>query len=103
MVLEKVTGELKGIAAVERPPLMEGRMISMIVMRAPGWEPAKKEAPTPRVRKHDAQEADEDAETDETPTVSVSEEAAETVAPAQVAEAASEPPTTESANAAPTA
>ena len=72
VVLDRVTGELKGIAALERPPIMEGRMISMIVARAPGWEPPKKEAPTPRARKHDGQAAAaradgvaEDATTDE--------------------------------------
>jgi len=52
-VLERVIGELKGIAVLERPPAMEGRMISMFVARAPGWEPPKKEAPVPRARKHD--------------------------------------------------
>ena len=72
VVLDRVTGELKGVAALERPPIMEGRMISMIVARAPGWEPPKKEAPAPRTRKHDNQAATaqadgaaEDATTDE--------------------------------------
>jgi len=50
-VLDRVIGELKGVAAIERPPIMEGRMISMTVSRAPGWEPPKREAPTPRARK----------------------------------------------------
>jgi len=44
-LLDKIIGELKGIANIERPPIMEGKMMSMIVSRAPGWEPAKKAAP----------------------------------------------------------
>jgi translation initiation factor IF-3 len=107
VVLEKVTGELKGIAAVERPPLMEGRMISMIVMRAPGWEPPKKEAPTPRVRKHDAQETDGEAEFDESPDAALDESALDAapaaVTHAEVAGAASETPDATSAEGGPTA
>ncbi len=41
-LLEKITGELKGIGTIERPPIMEGKMMSMMVSRAPGWEPPKK-------------------------------------------------------------
>lgn len=41
-LLEKVIAELKGIATIERPPIMEGKMMSMMVARAPGWEPPKK-------------------------------------------------------------
>ena len=43
-VLDEIIQELKGIAQIERPPIMEGRMMSMIVSRAPGWDPKK--APT---------------------------------------------------------
>lgn len=50
-VLERVTTELKGTAVLERTPLMEGKMMSMIVSRAPGWEPPKKTAPVSRERK----------------------------------------------------
>jgi translation initiation factor IF-3 len=32
------------MATIERSPVMEGRMMSMIVSRAPGWEPPKKQA-----------------------------------------------------------
>ncbi len=102
VVLERVSGELKGIAAIERPPLMEGRMISMIVMRAPGWEPPKKEAPTPRVRRHDAQEADGEADSSADASDS-NGSAAENLPSATVAETASEPPATSSGDAAPTA
>ena len=43
-LLERVIAELKGIAIIERPPIMEGKMMSMMVTRAPGWEPPKKAA-----------------------------------------------------------
>jgi len=41
VLLEQVTQSLKGAAQIERTPLMEGKMLSMIVSRAPGWEPQK--------------------------------------------------------------
>jgi translation initiation factor IF-3 len=50
-LLERVLTELKGAAVVERPPSMEGKMVSMILSRAPGWEPAKKAAPVAPERK----------------------------------------------------
>ena len=66
-VLERVTTELKGTAVLERTPLMEGKMMSMIVSRAPGWEPPKKSAPVARERKgvraNDDGAADESDET----------------------------------------
>jgi len=43
-LLDGIAEELKGIATIERSPVMEGRMMSMIVSRAPGWEPPKKQA-----------------------------------------------------------
>jgi len=51
VVLDRVTAELKGTAVLERPPIMEGKMMSMIVSRAPGWEPPKRTAPPARERK----------------------------------------------------
>jgi translation initiation factor IF-3 len=42
-LLDQITQQLKGVAAVERPPIMEGKMMSMIVSRAPGWEPQKRQ------------------------------------------------------------
>jgi translation initiation factor IF-3 len=51
VVLDRVTAELKGTAVQERAPLMEGKMMSMIVSRAPGWEPPKRTAPTVRERR----------------------------------------------------
>ena len=46
-LLDGIAEELKGIATIERTPVMEGRMMSMIVSRAPGWEPPKKQAALP--------------------------------------------------------
>ena len=44
-LLDEIAEVLKGTATIERSPMMEGRMMSMIVSRAPGWEPPKKPAP----------------------------------------------------------
>ncbi len=52
-LLDEIAEVLKGTAVIERPPVMEGRMMSMIVSKAPGWEPPKKQAPPPQ-RKHSA-------------------------------------------------
>jgi translation initiation factor IF-3 len=52
-LLDDIAEVLKGTAIIERPPIMEGRMMSMIVSRAPGWEPPKKQTPPP-ARKHPA-------------------------------------------------
>ncbi len=43
-LLESIANELKGAATIERSPTLEGKMMSMIVTRAPGWEPQKKTA-----------------------------------------------------------
>jgi translation initiation factor IF-3 len=51
-LLDKIIAGLKSIAVIERPPLMEGKIMSMIVSRAPGWEPPKKAAPVARSRKN---------------------------------------------------
>ena len=51
-LLDKILEGLKGIAVVERPPIMEGKIMSMIVSRAPGWEPPKKAVPVARSRKN---------------------------------------------------
>ncbi|GEM_PF-16736 len=50
-LLERVIAAMKAVAVLERPPIMEGKMMSMIMTRAPGWEPARKEAPEARERK----------------------------------------------------
>lgn len=46
-LLDEIAEDLKGTATIERSPMMEGRMMSMIVSRAPGWEPPKKQVPPP--------------------------------------------------------
>jgi translation initiation factor IF-3 len=41
-LLEQVVQELKGSATIERPPIMEGKMISMIVSRGTGGDGARR-------------------------------------------------------------
>lgn len=50
-LLDGIADDLKGIATIERSPLMEGRMMSMTVSRAPGWEPPKKQTAAPAGKK----------------------------------------------------
>lgn len=69
-LLDGIVEALKGIAVLERPPLMEGKMMSMTVSRAPGWEPPKKQAAVPQAsKKHHGQQRQEsqpqDASTDQ--------------------------------------
>jgi len=63
-LLDKILEGLKGIAVVERPPIMEGKIMSMIVSRAPGWEPPKKAAPAVRSRKNSHGPATENGATE---------------------------------------
>lgn len=51
-LLDGIAEVLKGSAIIERSPTMEGKMMSMIISRAPGWEPPKKQVPTPASKKH---------------------------------------------------
>lgn len=55
-LLAGIAEELKGMATIERSPVMEGRMMSMIVSRAPGWEPSKKQT-TPSASKNNTVQA----------------------------------------------
>ena len=55
-LLDGIAEELKGMATIERSPVMEGRMMSMIVSRAPGCEPPKKQT-TPTTSKRNAAQA----------------------------------------------
>jgi translation initiation factor IF-3 len=56
-LLDGIADVLKGMAVVERSPIMEGKMMSMIVSRAPGWEPPKKQAAAPATgKKHQTQQ-----------------------------------------------
>ncbi|HUY77979.1 MAG TPA: translation initiation factor IF-3 [Ktedonobacterales bacterium] len=61
-LLDRVIAELKAAAVLERPPLVEGKMMSMIMTRAPGWEPPKKAAPEPRGRKDHVTQDDVEAQ-----------------------------------------
>jgi len=56
-LLDEIAEVLKGSATIERTPMMEGRMMSMIVSRAPGWEPPKKQATTPAGKHFSANDA----------------------------------------------
>lgn len=60
-LLDDIAEVLKGIGVIERSPLMEGKMMSMIVSRAPGWEPPKKQAPAPATRKNQPHRAEAEA------------------------------------------
>jgi len=55
-LLDEIAEVLKGSAIIERPPIMEGKMMSMIVSRAPGWEPPKKQA-APSASSNDKRQA----------------------------------------------
>jgi translation initiation factor IF-3 len=58
-LLDRIAEELKGVATIERSPIMEGRIMAMTVSRAPGWEPPKKQTP-PITSKRQAQTVAED-------------------------------------------
>lgn len=74
-LLDGIAEVLKGMAVIERSPIMEGKMMSMIVSRAPGWEPPKKQAAAPATsKKRQAQQEGE-------PQAAPSSEAAPTEAP----------------------
>jgi len=75
-LLDGIADVLKGSAVIERSPIMEGKMMSMIVSRAPGWEPPKKQAPPPAVsKKHQAAQATL-SNTTTTPTPALVQESA---------------------------
>ena len=46
-LLEDILEQLKGIVNIERPPIMEGRNMWMLLARAPGWDPSKRAADAP--------------------------------------------------------
>jgi translation initiation factor IF-3 len=56
-LLDGIAEELKGMATIERSPVMEGRMMSMIVSRAPGWEPPQKPTTPATSKRATAQQA----------------------------------------------
>lgn len=51
-LLDGIAEDLKGTVVIERSPMMEGKMMSMIISRAPGWEAPKKQVPSPVSKKH---------------------------------------------------
>jgi len=61
-LLDSIAEVLKGTVTIERSPSMEGRMMSMIVSRAPGWEPPKKQAVAPAGKQQTAPEAEAETE-----------------------------------------
>jgi len=92
-LLEQMMADVKNIAVVERTPIMEGRMMSMILSKAPNWEPQKKTTPPPRERKNsrgevadgevadgEVENAAESAAENETPTVATEQVAPEVMA-----------------------
>ena len=89
-LLEKIIAGLKSIAVIECPPLMEGKIMSMIVSRAPGWEPPKKAAPVARSRKNSHGPASEATEATEATADNGAEPAEEQPAPTPVSAAADE-------------
>jgi len=66
-MLDEIAEVLKGTAIIERNPLMEGRMMSMIVSRAPGWEPPKK--PLPPAGKHHSSRSQPDTRSSAPPQI----------------------------------
>ena len=75
-LLDGIAEVLKGTAVIERSPIMEGKMMSMIVSRAPGWEPPKKQAPTLASKKHQSTSATS-SDTATTPTPALVPEGSE--------------------------
>ena len=80
-LLDGIAEVLKGTAVIERSPIMEGKMMTMIVSRAPGWEPPKKQVPTPAVKKHHATPTTT-SDTAKTPTPALVPESTEATATA---------------------
>ena len=70
-LLDGIAEVLKGSAVIERSPTMEGKMMSMIVSRAPGLESPKKQASTPAASKkqHSTSTAASDTTTTPTPVL----------------------------------
>ncbi len=63
-LLDEIAEVLKGTAVIERTPIMEGRMMSMIVSKSPGWEPPKKQSPPAGKRAKKVENAASFQETD---------------------------------------
>jgi translation initiation factor IF-3 len=88
VLLDKIVDDLKSIAVVERPPIMEARIISMILARVPGWEPPQKAAPARKGAKAGntpAASAAEETSVEATPAAPQETEAAPEAAPVEQA------------------
>src|SRR5574340_887881 len=70
-LLDGIAEDLKGTVVIERSPIMEGKMMSMILSRAPGWEPPKKQVTTPASKKHHHTTTESQAEATPTPASAV--------------------------------
>jgi len=82
-LLDGIAEVLKGTAVIERTPMMEGKMMSMIVSRAPGWEPPKKQVSPPTSKKpHATLAATNDIATTPTPSL-IPENTEATVSPGE--------------------
>lgn len=84
-LLESVVTQLKGAAHVERSPMLEGRNMWMMLVRAPGWDPQKAaEAEAASAAKAEAREAAQAARAEATTEVATPrvETREETAAPA---------------------
>ncbi len=82
-LLDGIAEALKGTVVIERSPVMEGKMMSMIISRAPGWEPPKKQVPTPTKKQHHSSPGTT-SETATTSTPALVQESTEaTVAPSE--------------------
>jgi translation initiation factor IF-3 len=82
-LLDGIAEVLKGTVVIERSPMMEGKMMSMIISRAPGWEPPKKQVPTPTPasKKHHNTTPAPISETATSPAPALVQESAEATVP----------------------
>ena len=73
-LLDGIAEDLKGTVVIERSPIMEGKMMSMILSRAPGWEPPKKQVTASVSKKHHHAATQTKSEATPSPTSALVEE-----------------------------
>lgn len=73
-LLDGIAEDLKGTVVIERSPIMEGKMMSMILSRAPGWEPPKKQVTASASKKHHHAATQTKSEATPSPTSALVEE-----------------------------
>ena len=73
-LLDGIAEDLKGTVVIERSPIMEGKMMSMILSRAPGWEPPKKQVTASVSKKHQHAATETKSEATPSPTSALVEE-----------------------------